>query len=103
MTAKEALEKLNYTICLNISNLKWNIDTDNETDCVAIDEFCYCYDVIDNNLIDFTKLKARLMPMKPIKKLTEVYGYCPKCNSPVSHLVIYCYHCGQALDWSDEK
>ena len=49
------------------------------------------------------------IPKKPIKAKEHImYSMCyicPNCQKNFSGTGIasYCYHCGQALDWSDEK
>ena len=35
-------------------------------------------------------------------KGTTVYR-CPNCNDVISRIYDFCYHCGQALDWSDSN
>ena len=35
-------------------------------------------------------------------KGTTVYR-CPNCNDFISRIYDFCYHCGQALDWSDNN
>ena len=58
---------------------------------------------------DLTKAVERQIPKKPIPN--EKYNIrfslcynCPECGRTFSGTGIadYCYHCGQALDWSDE-
>lgn len=47
------------------------------------------------------------IPMKPIlvhETDCSVRHYlCPVCDEWVSEGANYCYECGQAIDWSDEK
>ncbi len=49
------------------------------------------------------------IPKKPIKAkehiMCSMCYVCPNCQKDFSGTGIasYCYHCGQALDWSDEK
>jgi hypothetical protein len=97
MKEKEALEKLNHTICLNANTggIKWGVDTDEHIDCVSVDEFCDCYDVLD-------KVVAKAEPMK-VNNYYNGFAKC-KCKTLVNELFDnFCPHCGQALDWSDEK
>ena len=35
------------------------------------------------------------------RKLIE--AYCPSCHAIAGRGYDYCWHCGQALDWSDEN
>ena len=48
------------------------------------------------------------IPKKPIDKTLEYdgyYGLCPCCNKVISEYKDFarCWHCGQALDWSDTE
>ena len=55
------------------------------------------------------ELVDKATPKKAIKdepsKIKYVQTYkCPNCKGGVSgEISRYCYHCGQALDWSDEE
>lgn len=55
------------------------------------------------------KALEKQIPKKPIKAKEHImYSMCyicPNCQKNFSGTGIasYCYHCGQALDWSDEK
>ena len=61
---------------------------------------------------DFDRAIAALekqIPKKPVKTETEGYRFtdtykCPACARDFSGTGIarYCYHCGQALDWSED-
>lgn len=49
------------------------------------------------------------IPEKPIhitrnEHSTRIIGYgCPACHKDVIGSSFYCWSCGQAIDWSDEK
>ena len=50
------------------------------------------------------------IPKKPVKSEKQVVRYantyyCPICNLGITgtNIAKWCYHCGQKLDWSDEK
>lgn len=49
------------------------------------------------------------IPKKPIhitrnEHSTRIIGYgCPACHKDVIGSGFYCWSCGQAIDWSDEK
>lgn len=78
----------------------------------------YCSDVrsgatprmtLTNELDILMELVERAKPKKPVKdepsriRLVQTYA-CPNCGKFFSgRLSKYCYHCGQALDWSDEE
>ena len=55
------------------------------------------------------ELVDRATPKKAIKDEIQDIRYitkyiCPKCGGKITGRVSdYCYHCGQALDWSDEE
>jgi hypothetical protein len=42
------------------------------------------------------------IPKKPHEYLTNNYS-CPICSAKLYPHSLYCYHCGQALDWSDTE
>lgn len=54
------------------------------------------------------KLVDRATPKKPFEDLESPIRYvktyaCPNCHNKFTGSVsIFCYHCGQALDWSEE-
>lgn len=55
------------------------------------------------------ELVDRDTPQKPIKDEPSRIRYiptyvCPTCGQRFSGIISnFCYHCGQSLDWSDEK
>jgi len=57
---------------------------------------------------EYLELKEKATPKKAIKDEIQDIRYitkytCPKCGGKITGRVSdYCYHCGQALDWSDE-
>lgn len=64
---------------------------------------------------EFARQKAlealdKQIPKKPTPKIEGAYGsvscdeaFCPTCSRYIHPYNDYCFHCGQALDWSDEK
>lgn len=42
------------------------------------------------------------IPKKAGKKVF-VFARCPVCGSPVECNEDYCFHCGQAIDWSEDE
>lgn len=40
---------------------------------------------------------------EPMKVIVGFFDYCPKCGETLRRFHIYCYNCGQKLDWSDDK
>lgn len=69
----------------------------------------YLSDAYRNDLSVLRELVDKATPNKPIKdrpsKIRYVQTYvCPSCrNSFSGEISRFCYHCGQALDWSDER
>lgn len=65
--------------------------------------------LIEIRLNTLSELVERAIPKKPIKdeisRIRYVPTYvCPNCKGSFSgRLTINCYHCGQLLDWSEEK
>ena len=61
---------------------------------------------IDKALGELERLQKREVPMKPILG-TDNRGrldcLCSNCSRDVALDEKYCSHCGQRLDWSDEK
>ncbi len=54
------------------------------------------------------KLCELHIPKKPNKKLVQCYIdeiRCPNCEELLrtETSILYCSHCGQAIDWSDKK
>lgn len=53
------------------------------------------------------KLVVKQIPMKP-KKIAYQYSICDSCGLAFDDVVLgfkalYCPHCGQAIDWSEEE
>ena len=55
------------------------------------------------------KALEKQIPKKPIKSENQVVRYvntyyCPTCELGITgtNIAKWCYHCGQAIDWSDE-
>lgn len=72
-----------------------------KTDKAVLQTDFKCPDYIDKNLHT---------PKKPILDKEQTMRFvttytCPTCNKGFSGTKVcaYCYHCGQALDWSDTK
>ena len=86
MNAQEALETIRY----------------------EVDEEGHCGYIEDELRLAMTALEKQI-PKKPIKAKEHImYSMCyicPNCQKNFSGTGIasYCYHCGQALDWSDIK
>ena len=86
MNAQEALETIKY----------------------EVDEECHCGYIEDELRLAMTALEKQI-PKKPIKAKEHImYSMCyicPNCQKNFSGTGIasYCYHCGQALDWRNEK
>lgn len=80
MTPQEALNTLDKTV---IRNLELKI-------------------VLSNAL-------EKQIPKKPIihgvrdRDINTISYTCPICNKHIWITEVYCNHCGQALDWSEEK
>lgn len=49
------------------------------------------------------QLPKKVSEQSFFKPLNEIIGECPSCSSAVPLQCLYCFRCGQALDWSDEK
>ena len=71
---------------------------------------CYGNKVLEHeeNLVAIEALEKQI-PKKPIKSENQVVRYvntyyCPICNLGITgtNIAKWCYHCGQAIDWSDE-
>ena len=74
--------------------------------------------IIEHALTELEELKKRNTPMKLTqssrftsdKKLYGMYA-CNSCHEVIPYITLnskrvkpkFCYHCGQRLDWSDEK
>ncbi len=86
MNAQEALETIKY----------------------EVNEEGHCGYIEDELRLAMTALEKQI-PKKPIKAKEHImYSMCyicPNCQKNFSGTGIasYCYHCGQALDWSGEK
>ena len=89
MTNKEAIENIKIAI----AEVEWNYPMD----------YAIAFDVAINAL-------EKQIPKKPLATDEQHIRYsmnyiCPLCGKHFSGTGIasYCYHCGQALDWSDAK
>ena len=86
MNAQEALETIKY----------------------EVNEEGHCGYIEDELRLAMTALEKQI-PKKPIKAKEHImYSMCyicPNCQKNFSGTGIasYCYHCGQALDWSGEE
>ena len=72
---------------------------------------CYGNKVLEHeeNLVAIEALEKQI-PKKPIKSENQVVRYvntyyCPTCELGITgtNIAKWCYHCGQKIDWSDEK
>ena len=96
MTESEAIEKLkNMRLFMQIE--------DENNDCK------FTEDDYKANEMSIQALEKQI-PMKPVKSEKQVVRYvntyyCPICNLGITgtNIAKWCYHCGQKLDWSDEK
>ena len=70
---------------------------------------CYGNKVLEHeeNLVAIEALEKQI-PKKPIKSENQVVRYvntyyCPTCELGITgtNIAKWCYHCGQAIDWSD--
>lgn len=50
MKSKDALEKLDHTLCLNSLSLKFDIDNEEHIDCKDVDEMVDCVETIGKDL-----------------------------------------------------
>ena len=89
MTYKEAIEKIKIAI----AEVEW-------------------YDPMEYSIAFEEAIEAmeKQIPKKPIFKDNDGIRYtdsyrCPTCGGAFSGTGIanFCYHCGQAIDWSDEE
>ncbi len=73
---------------------------------------CLCTDTVEeaHEYLDGLKeLVEKATPKKAIKSDVQNIRYitkyeCPNCGGNFTgQLLDYCYHCGQAIDWSDEE
>lgn len=93
----------------------WEVYADGTTSLVYIkgltsgktDSFdCKCLKKVDKK---YKELVDKAIPKKAIKDEIQDIRYitkytCPMCGGKITGRVSdYCYHCGQALDWSDEE
>lgn len=77
---REALEKLNHTICLNLNDkrLKFGLDKykdgprGDSCDCESFEEFCQCYNTLEQSL-DRTEELEKVLEI--IKKKNVDIGY----------------------------
>lgn len=92
---------------------------DNTVELIIDTEFASAYDNGHNiqryPLIELPTSHGRLIdaarfriPMKATIKSESFKGrqlsvgyFCPKCHKPVLIRHLYCYECGQAIDWGD--
>lgn len=90
MTSKEALEKLDNTLCLNSPVINFNIDDEDFIDCKDVDEMIECLETIERDLdvLEIIKNKRvdiqRIIDAKGDYKLYNAFcvGYADKyiCN-----------------------
>ena len=87
MNAQEALETIKY----------------------EVNEEGHCGYIEDELRLAMTALEKQI-PQKPVLDEKQTMRFvttytCPTCGKGFSGTKVcaYCYHCGQKLDWSDEK
>ena len=94
MTEREAVEKLkNMRLFMQIE--------DNKNECKFTED-----DYKANEMA--VQALEKQIPKKPIKSENQVVRYvntyyCPTCELGITgtNIAKWCYHCGQAIDWSD--
>lgn len=63
--------------------------------------------ITEEEYSEYLELKEKATPKKPIKDEVQDIRYvtkyiCPNCGGKFTGIVSKCcYHCGQALDWSE--
>ena len=68
-----------------------------------------CNNLVKPHIDRLQELVERATPKKPIKSEEQDIRYvtkyeCPNCHQYFTGKISkYCYHCGQALDWSEEN
>ena len=70
MTSKEALEKIDHTICLAFNennNALFGKDKYDHIDCKDIDEFVDCYDIIEKDLEVLEIIKNKKVNLEYLK------------------------------------
>ena len=97
MTAEEAIK----TIQVAIAGVEWNYPLDYsiafETAIEALEK--QAAKKPEPHIVDVEKIKIGNANWC---KGTTVYR-CPNCNDFISRIYDFCYHCGQALDWSENN
>ncbi len=96
MTESEAIEKL--------KNMRLFMQIEDKSN-----DFKFAEDDYKANEMAIQALEKQI-PKKPVKSEKQVVRYantyyCPICNLGITgtNIAKWCYHCGQKLDWSDEK
>lgn len=82
---------------------------DNKRDCQSCDLVMNDKDIVFAYKNAISALEKQI-PKKPILDKEQTMRYvmtftCPTCGKGFTGTKVcsYCYHCGQALDWSDEE
>lgn len=88
---------------LNVFRNKYYTDGNNTENGIVAN-------AIDDVLPEYVKLKIRDTPLMPIPKeigiiSRKILYKCPNelCSTTLIRGANFCHHCGQALDWSDER
>ena len=112
MNDKEALEKLDHTLCLNYNegNLKYNIDNEEHIDCVDMNEMIDCIETVQEALEQKEKqdkiLERLNRPMlySERKKLGEEYIEWAEENkaskNDLTTIMTWCF-CFKMKEWLD--
>lgn len=81
-----------------------------EAKSMGCNEVKALYNIPLKNMEMIVQALEKQIPKKPIKSKKQVVRYvntyyCPICNLGITgtNIAKLCYHCGQKLDWSDEK
>lgn len=68
-----------------------------------------CMDEVERHVELLDEALQKQIPQKPIEAEEQNIRYvttyvCPRCKNKFTGMISkYCYHCGQALDWSDDR
>lgn len=112
MNDKEALEKLDHTLCLNSPSLKFGIDDEEHIDCKDTDEMIDCIEIIQEALEKLEKQSKILETLKrPIfyserKKLTREYIKWAIENNAnyndLTNVITWCF-CFKLKEWLENN
>ena len=92
MTSKQALEKLDNTLCLNSQSLRFNIDTEDNIDCKDVDEMIECLETVERDLDVLEVIIKKDVEIKYVKMAIEAEK---KENNPKLFPAVGFYNKGQ--------